>query len=125
MVDLVAEPVPFVEPPQPAEIDGAMILVDTPHEILTNKLGTLLHRREPRDLIDIRALLQAGGDLTRALTDAARKDGGFSPLTLGWALEQFDVAVRARAMGADAAAAESLQQFCGWLRDEVVRLARP
>lgn len=125
VVDLVAEPVPYVDAPQPARLGNATILVDTPQEILTNKLGALLHRREPRDLVDIQALLRIGGDLARALAGAAQKDGGFSPLTLSWALEGFDVLTRARALGLPEAAARDLEVFRVQLRDEVARLAKP
>jgi hypothetical protein len=38
---------------------------------------------ELRDLEDVRALLESGGDLERALADAPLKDGGFSPTRFG------------------------------------------
>ena len=71
------------------------IHVDTPHEILINKLCALLSRGETRDLVDVDALLTAGGDLERALADASRKDGGFSALTLAWVLQSLDTAADA------------------------------
>jgi hypothetical protein len=74
VIDLVAEPVAVAESPVEVRIGAVGVLVDTPQEILANKIGTLLHRAEPRDLIDLRALLHAGSDLQRALRDAARKD---------------------------------------------------
>ena len=42
-------------------IGGVSIAVDTKHEILVNKLCALLHRSELRDLMDIAALVAAGG----------------------------------------------------------------
>ena len=122
VVDLVAEPVPPIEPPRSVVLHGVHILVDTPHEILVNKLCALLHRSELRDLLDIEALLAAGGDLDRALRDAPAKDGGFSPLTLGWVLDGWDVAGVARAAGLDARA-EPIARF----RAELLRrvAARP
>ena len=66
LVDLVAEPVAVVEPPVSVDLGGAMIQVDTAHEILVNKLCALLERSELRDLVDVDALLQAGGDLRAA-----------------------------------------------------------
>ena len=86
LVDFVADPVPALERPHRIEIEGASIIVDTLHEILVNKLCALLGRAEIRDLVDVRALLDAGADLKRALGDAPRKDGGFSPLVLAWVL---------------------------------------
>jgi hypothetical protein len=73
--------------------------VDQPHEILVTKLCALLGRSELRDLEDVRALLDAEGDLARALADAPRKEAGFSPVTLAWVLEQLPVAAMGRALG--------------------------
>lgn len=116
VVDLVAEPVASVEAPQRVEHMGVAILVDTAHEILVNKLCALLHRSELRDLVDIQALLAAGGDLARALAEAPTKDGGFSALTLGWTLKGWRVADAARAAGLESRAAK-LEGF----RDELLR----
>jgi predicted nucleotidyltransferase component of viral defense system len=117
VVDLVAEPVASIEPPQLTEHRGVSILVDTVHEVLVNKLCALLHRSELRDLVDIRALLDAGGDLDRAVADAPAKDGGFSALTLGWTMKSWSVADAARAAGLESRAIE-LEQF----RDELLVL---
>lgn len=118
LVDLVAEPVPFIEAPTWIEHRGVRIQVDTPHEILVNQLCALLHQSEIRDLIDIAALLAHGGDLDRALSDAPRKEGGFSAMTLGWTLSEWKLADAARAAGLGDRAGE-LES----LRDELVRRA--
>lgn len=94
------------------------IQVDTPHEILVNKLCALLHRSELRDLVDIAALLARGGDLDRALRDAPKKEGGFSAVTLGWALTAWKIGEVARAAGMGDRV-EELEK----LRDELVRRA--
>ncbi len=83
LLDLVADPVPVIETPE--ELRPG-IHVDTRHEILVNKLCALLSRSEPRDLVDIRELVAHGGDLDRAISEAHRKDGGFSPSVLAWVL---------------------------------------
>jgi hypothetical protein len=89
---------------------GALVrLVDTPCEILANKLTALLSRWAVRDLVDVRALLDAGGDLSRGLEDAARKDSGFSPPTLAWVLSTQP------ATGLD----PELLRFRGWLIDQL------
>ncbi len=111
ILDLVAEPVPTAEPP--TELEPGL-LVDTPHEILVNKLTALLGRSALRDLVDVGALLAAGGDLERALHDASLKDGGFSPPTLAWLLEQFPVEALAASHQRDAAPLVAL-------RDHLVR----
>ena len=66
VVDLVAEPVDAIESPESVSVGSARIRIDTPHEILVNKLCALLHRSELRDLIDVRALLAGGGNSTRS-----------------------------------------------------------
>jgi len=124
-VDLVAEPVASIEPPVRISWHGAIVQVDSPHEILVNKLCTLLERLELRDLGDVRALLQAGGDLRRALADAPRKDAGFSPLTLAWVLRGFDVEVLGPSAGVQPADIEALKNFRDELIDELVALAVP
>jgi hypothetical protein len=85
-LDLVADPTTPVEAPDEPRPG---VLVDTARELLAQKLCALLSRTELRDLEDVGALLDAGGDLTRGLADAAIHDGGFSPPTLAWQLHSF------------------------------------
>ena len=118
VVDLVAEPVAWIEPPQRIEHRGVTILVDTAHEVLVNKLCALLHRSELRDLVDIEALIANGADLGRALADAPAKDGGFSALTLGWTLSSWQISDAARAAGLESRAA-GLERF----RDQLLKRA--
>ncbi len=104
-LDLVADPTTPIEPA--SEIRPG-IFVDTARELLAQKLCALLSRTELRDLEDIGALLDAGGDLSRGLNDAAMKDGGFSPPTLAWLLHQFPVQ-RAPDEGRDQARLEQVR----------------
>jgi hypothetical protein len=124
-VDLVADPVATIEPPMSATIDGATIEVDTPHEILVNKLCALLGRTELRDLVDVRALLDAGGDFLRGLADAPRKDGGFSPLTLAWLLQGFDVRTLCIEGGLGEVETAGLEEFRQELITRLTEAARP
>lgn len=119
IVDLVAEPFAPIEPPERAEVQGASIEVDTRHEILVNKLTTLLSRSELRDLQDVKALLDAGGDLERALADAPTKDAGFSALTLAWVLRSFEPRSLARAVGWSDADIDQLVSFQQWLLERL------
>ncbi|MCA8970418.1 MAG: nucleotidyl transferase AbiEii/AbiGii toxin family protein [Planctomycetes bacterium] len=116
IVDLIAEPVPSIEAPNNVGLGNVTIQVDTVHELLVNKLCSLLHRSELRDLVDIQALVDHGGDLDRAVRDAPSKDAGFSPLTLGYAISGWNVAEAARAGGLEDRATE-LERF----RDELLR----
>lgn len=58
-MDLVAEPVPNVFPAETRVVDTTEILVDCRSEILVNKLGALYSRWEIRDLVDVKALVDA------------------------------------------------------------------
>jgi hypothetical protein len=125
VVDLVADPVPLAEPPRPETVASATILVDTPHQILVNKLCALLSRSELRDLIDVRALLAAAGDLRRALGDCPAQDAGFSPLTLAWAMRGLPIRALATALAWPAADVEGMEQFRDHLVERVLAEARP
>ena len=87
VVDLVREYV-FQLEPEKREING--IRLDSPEEILANKLCTLLSRSEIRDLIDVRQLENAGFSLKNAFQVAAKKDTGLSPAQLAWVLNQIE-----------------------------------
>ena len=85
VVDLVREYVFQLEPVK-REING--IRLDSPEEILANKLCALLSRSEIRDLIDVQTLENAGFSLENAFQVAAKKDSGLSPAQLAWVLNQ-------------------------------------
>ncbi|HEU4382068.1 MAG TPA: nucleotidyl transferase AbiEii/AbiGii toxin family protein [Anaeromyxobacteraceae bacterium] len=125
VVDLVADPVPAVADPAEHALGDVRILVDQPHEILVTKLCALLSRSEMRDLEDVRALLDAGGGLARALADAPRKEAGFSPVTLAWVLEQLPVAAMGRALGRTADEIRELEVFRQGLAGRILAAAKP
>lgn len=85
VVDLIREYV-FQLEHEKREING--IRIDSPEEILANKLCALLSRSEIRDLVDVRELEKAGFDLENALQVAGKKDTGLTPAQLGWVLNQ-------------------------------------
>ncbi|HEU4732830.1 MAG TPA: nucleotidyl transferase AbiEii/AbiGii toxin family protein [Kofleriaceae bacterium] len=124
VVDLVADPTPIAEPPRAVPLGAAMILVDTPHQLLVNKLCALLSRSELRDLVDVRELLR-GGDLERALEDCPRQDAGFSPLTFGWSMRGLRIDRLAAALGWASQDIVELERFRDELVDRVVAAARP
>lgn len=125
ILDLVAEPFPPIEDPVEADVDGTSIVVDSRHELLVNKLTTLLERSEIRDLADVQALLDAGGEIDAALRDAPSKDAGFSPLTLAWVLKGYDPRPAAKALGMSGERASDLVAFRDWLIDRLTRSAAP
>ena len=105
--------------------DSATFLVDTPHQILVNKLCALLSRSEVRDLVDVKALLEAGGDLRRALMDCPQQDGGFSPLTLAWSMRGLPIRRLAAALGFAPEMVDELERFRDELVDRILAEARP
>jgi hypothetical protein len=125
IVDLVADSTPAVEPPSPTPFGETCISVDTRHEILVSKLCALLGRCELRDLQDVKALVDSGADLDRALADAPIKDGGFSRLTLAWVLRDISVKVLAAAAGWEPKEIEALRRFQEWLIEHLTSTARP
>jgi NAD(P)-dependent dehydrogenase (short-subunit alcohol dehydrogenase family) len=124
LVDLVADPVPALEDPLQIIVRDISIWVDTAHEILVNKLCALLSRSEIRDLEDVKALVENGADLKKALVDAPRKDSGFSPLTLAWVLRSFQTRVLARAAGIEEQA-ERLDEFKEELIKRLLQTSAP
>lgn len=116
LVDLVHERVPQLIS-EKALIKG--ILIDLPEEILANKLCALLSRSEVRDLVDVRALEQAGYQIEDSIAAAAKKDAGLTPAQLGWVLGQMR-------LGADAGtnADVSVDELRDYLAGLVVRLGR-
>lgn len=124
LVDIVAEPVPIAEAPREVRFGASVLRVDTMREILANKLGALIQRSELRDLVDIEVLLEHGGDLGQGLRDASRKDGGFSPLTLGWSLANFDVRTQAALSELGEARCVQLEAFRDALAARIARVSR-
>lgn len=125
ILDLVAEPVAAVEPAVEVSHGAVRIRLDTPHEILVNKLCAMLGRAEFRDMVDVRALLAAGGDLARAVRDAPRKDGGFSPLALAWILRGLPISAMAEEEGVGPSEAADLARFRDELVGRLTAAARP
>lgn len=111
VVDLVSLRRGWIETPAVHTLGDVSLHIDTPHQILVNKLTALLSRAELRDLEDVRVLLAHSGDLHRALVDAAQVDGGFSPLTLAWVLETFPLPLLATRQGRGSDDIASLEAF--------------
>ena len=125
LIDLVAEPVPNVAPPESRSLHSATISVDAAQEILGNKMAALYSRWEIRDLVDIQALAAADYDLELGLSTAAAKDGGFGRADLAWVLTEMRIRKLADAEGYDGA---GLERFARSLRDHLLRTgaaARP
>lgn len=97
------------------EVGG--VRVDSPTEIMANKLCALLSRAELRDLVDVRALEETGLRVEDHLGLAMRKDGGLTPAQLAWTLAQLEI-------GDDASppAGVSVRELRSYLEELVQRL---
>jgi hypothetical protein len=113
IVDLVHDPTP-----QAPKLRTSKVRIDSPEEILTNKLCALLSRAEIRDLVDVCELERAGHSVLGALPLAMRKDGGLTPAQLGWVLSKITIGEDARIPGRLAPA-----ELREWLDDLPSRLA--
>lgn len=125
VIDLVADPGMALVPPEQVSQGQLVLSIDTKRQILANKLCALLGRSELRDLVDTRALLEAGEDFEQGLTDAAQQDGGFSPLTLAWVLQSFPLRSLALAAGMTQAEFSLLAQFKASLIERLVATSNP
>ncbi len=125
VIDLVAEPFAPLAPPLSVTVGAVTVSVESPEELLAAKLCTLLERQEVRDLTDVRALLDAGGDLASAMKNAPQKDAGFSPVTLAWVLRDFPVQRLALASGTTEGEASALASFRDRLVDQCIDLSLP
>lgn len=125
VLDLVSEPTPPPCPPVEMTLDGATVQIASRQELLAAKLCTLLSRAEIRDLVDVRALLDGGEDLSLGLQLAPLVDSGFSPVTLVWVLRDLDVVKLAVASGIGSAEAQDLADFKERLVAMLVEAARP
>jgi hypothetical protein len=85
-LDVVHEPVADLAAPPPP-IEG--IVIESLTDLRANKLTCILSRSEPRDLVDLYFLDQAGFPPERDLEMALRKDAGIDPGVLAWLLAQF------------------------------------
>lgn len=88
VVDLVRERVAQIATEKPV-LHG--IRIDPPEEIFANKLSALSSRAEIRDLVDVRALDEAGYDFETALRAATTKDASVTPGQLAWVLSQITI----------------------------------
>jgi len=96
IVDLVVDRAPLIDA---RKRQVGAVRLDTRREMAANKVAALVGRSEVRDLVDLQVLLEAGQSLDLALADAARKDAGVDPATVGWTLEQLHLGPEARLPG--------------------------
>ncbi|MEP6862668.1 MAG: nucleotidyl transferase AbiEii/AbiGii toxin family protein [Deltaproteobacteria bacterium] len=119
VIDLVKDPAPVTSEP----IVVGQIAIDSPSEILANKLTAIVGRAEERDLVDLMFLERAGVSLDAALPVALAKDGGCTPATLAWLLSEVSIPDGAP-LPADVGPAE-LRSYVAGLIDRLMVKAAP
>jgi hypothetical protein len=99
------------------------VRVDTPLEIMANKLCSVLARCEPRDLVDVMALDMAGTRVEDAMPAAMNRDTGLTPAQLAWVISQ--IAIEDDAPLPGRVDARELRSFLAGLEGRLSRLAYP
>lgn len=87
----VAAGTPIANDARPTPVDDVATTAESSHQLLVDNLCALLTRSEIRALIDVRALVEPGADLPRALRGCSRRDPGFSPVTLAWSAQSLGI----------------------------------
>jgi predicted nucleotidyltransferase component of viral defense system len=119
VVDLVIDRVPRID----ADVVIGTVHLESEREIAANKVCTLLSRMEPRDLFDLRVLLQRGHRLEDVVAAARIKDGGADPATLAWVLSTWRLPAHA-AVPPETTTGE-LEEFRRELVEALTRLTLP
>jgi hypothetical protein len=119
IVDLVRDIGPQLH--EKAENQG--IIVDPAEEIFSNKLTTLVSRQEVRDLVDVLELERRGFHTEDFLAEANLKDGGCTPATLAFLLQEWRLADNTKLP--PGYALDELRAFKGALAERLVIAAHP
>ncbi len=88
IVDIVLDISPQIDPEKPW-IDN--IRVDTLHEIVVNKITTLISRTELKDIVDLYFLEKAGYRIDDYFEEARQKDGGLDPAMISLLLDSLQI----------------------------------
>jgi len=88
IVDIVLDISPQIDPEKPWIDD---IRVDTLHEIVVNKITTLISRCELKDIVDLCFLEKAGYCVEDYFEEARQKDGGLDPAMVSLLLDSLRI----------------------------------
>lgn len=121
ILDIVRDLNPQVDE---AKTHFGTIRVDTLHEILLNKICTLVSRCEVKDLLDLYFLDRAGLRVEDHLDEARRKDGGLDPAMMSHILANVKVAELSEYV-VEPLALEDLQAYIERLRLKLAEIAFP
>jgi hypothetical protein len=120
LVDLVIDRAPQLIASKPSV---GRIRIDSLREIAANKLCAIISRNAPRDLVDLKLLLDQGLRLEDVLADAQQKDAGADPATLAWVLSDLKIGPHVPIPGD--LTADQLNQFREELIQRFARMALP
>ena len=121
LVDLVMDLAAQVDAEKPW-IEG--IRVDTLHEIMLNKIATLVGRCDLKDIVDLFFLEKRGFRIERDFDEARQKDGGLDPAMISLLLDSVRIAELPDYMIGPLTLAE-LQAFVDGLKRRMAILAYP
>lgn len=88
IIDIVVDVSPQVDPEKQWIGD---VQVDTLHEILLNKITTLISRCELKDIVDLYFLEKAGFKVEAYFEEAQQKDAGLDPAMISMLLDSVEV----------------------------------
>ncbi len=89
IVDIVMDVSPQVDQDKPW-VDN--VQVDTLHEIMLNKITTLISRSELKDIVDLYFIEKEGFRIETYFEEAQQKDGGLDPSMISLLLDSVSVA---------------------------------
>ncbi|MBL7077722.1 MAG: nucleotidyl transferase AbiEii/AbiGii toxin family protein [Kiritimatiellae bacterium] len=88
IIDMVLDISPQVDPDKPWIDD---VRVDTLHEIVVNKITTLISRCELKDIVDLCFLEKDGYRIEDYFEEAQQKDGGLDPAMVSLLLDSLQI----------------------------------
>lgn len=100
------------------------VQVDTLHEIMLNKITTLISRCELKDIVDLFFLEKAGFRIEGCFEEAQQKDGGLDPAMISLLLNSVTIAELPGYM-IEPLTIEELRGFVGDLKRRMVLMAYP
>ena len=116
-VDIVHDPVQDLE--GASSLEG--IVLKSLKDLRASKLTCILSRSEPRDLVDLLYLENAGYPPDQDLDLALQKDAGIDPGVLAWLLAQFPIAPLPQML--TSLSTEQLKEFRDTLAQRLRQLA--
>jgi predicted nucleotidyltransferase component of viral defense system len=121
IIDIVMDISPQIDPEKPW-IEG--VQVDSLHEIMLNKITTLISRCEIKDIVDLYFLEKEGLQVETYFEEAQLKDGGLDPAMISLLLDSVTISERPEYM-IKPLSIDDLQAFIDSLKRKMALLSYP